>query len=320
LRIFFLKPEYNMAIDIKLPVEVDLSGLVATINAQGELVTYSGIDFAVTEATSTCVAAQFAGATLYKEGADADKVQVDLSGGFYEARVAAALKASLNSIADAALTGPHADEMSGVGAGLAISNASKHFDSYALPAQNGQGVTMDAFLKRHIYNYLIHNLGGQAVSSVLVVSEAGIAALGNDMNIDWDDTDADLIASKLKDALTTAANSAFVRQSIYEQMLQSAPSRLTAQHPATDVAGQGVDSEYRQVPFESGDSLAFLIKFIFAQPAVNVGSSKPFSSNTTADYTSPSSKITVANPATAPISGLPAPGELYCMLKLEMTA
>jgi hypothetical protein len=290
-------PEISIpsGINFRLPIELDSSGHVATLNAQGELVTYNAIDFAVQyDASGALSVSQLRNTIRYKEDAsNAAKVDVTVSGEVIRGLLETGLQSSsLKSFWDDALTGPAAIPLSSISG-----EGAKYFQDSANVAVNGSisGTMMANYLRRHVYNFIIGQVGLAGVSSGI-----GAAAELGVIDVNYDNTDASQIATKLVDKLVASDETgAFIRQSIYEQMLNLDVNRFvgaTGDH-ANGRNGEGIDSAYRQVPFAVNDSLSFLITFKFGNMALGQ-SNNPFTGpnypvNDPINYVSPSGKITV---------------------------
>jgi alpha-tubulin suppressor-like RCC1 family protein len=287
--------DYEEGLNFRLPIELDSSGHIATLNAQGELVTYNAIDFAVEyDASGALSVSQLRNTIRYKENAsDASKVDVTISGEVIHSLLETGLRSSsLRSFWDDALTGPAAIPLSSISG-----EGAKYFQDSANVAVNGSinGTMMANYLRRHVYNFIIGQVGPAGVSSGI-----GAAAELGVIDVNYGESDTTQIATKLVDKLVASDETgAFIRQSIYEQMLNLDVNRFvgaTGDH-ATGVSGEGIDSEYRQLPFAVNDSLSFLITFKFGNMALGQ-SNNPFTGpnypvNAPIDYVNPSGKITV---------------------------
>ncbi len=306
-------------INFRLPIELDSSGHIATINAQGELVTYNGIDFAVEyDASSILSVSQLREAIYYKEDAsNAAKVIVTISGEVVRGLLETGLQSSsLRSFWDDSLNGSAAIPLSSISG-----EGAKYFIDYDNVALNGSvsGTSMGNYLRRHVYNFIIGNLNGIGVSSSI-----GAAAVLGDIAISYNNTDATAIADKLVNKLVASDdNGAFIRQSIYEQMLNLDVGRFVGSlgDHATGVSGEGVDNEYRQLPFAVNDSLSFLVTFKFDNMQLGTSNNPfiitPTNPPTTNNYVSDSNKITVQDTdAMLPLAG---PGDITAIFRVKFT-
>jgi hypothetical protein len=311
--------DYVDSIDFRLPIELDSSGHIATLNAQGELVTYNAIDFAVQyDASGALSVSQLRETMYYKENAsDASKVDVTISGEVIRGLLETGLQSSsLVSFWDDALTGPAAIPLSSISG-----EGAKYFIDYDNVALNGSvsGTSMDNYLRRHVYNFIVANLNGVGISSTI-----GAAAVLGDIAISYNNTDANAIADKLVNKLVASDdNGAFIRQSIYEQMLNLDVSRFVGSSGdhATGVSGEGVDNAYRQLPFAVNDSLSFLVTFKFDNMQLGMSNNPfiitPTNPSTANNYVSDSNKITVQDAdAMLPLAG---PSNITAIFKVKFT-
>ena len=233
-----------MPVTVNIPVEVNAGTHATNVTVQGETVSYNYLHIPLKYNT---VSGDLATSSLsalfkYKEDADSSQVLVDVSGS--TTGLQTVLETALSSI----FLTPY------ITSGVVFSdNSSRNLSTNPLKyyenatthmtASDVSGASLVAYVREYLYDNLASTVGLAETTGALSIS-----------------LDIQSVATQLLSQLTgSGITSQAIRQNIYEQLYQLAPSRFSA----------GTNATFQPLPFQAGDSLVFLITFQFPSSLIS---------------------------------------------------
>ena len=287
---------------INIPIEIDAGNFATALTVQGESVSYNHVHLPLEYQTAPVdpTAVNMANTFRWRED-QVDQTQVEVESnaaaiGSYangKAVVKALFKASLEGadLRNVAMAQGvvYADDS----ARTTVSDPVKFYESKDIhTVGNAVGSTLKAYLQEYLYDNLSKAIGLAATTGVIdiTLSRSGAAA-------------SEIVAEALSEQLCGVGNTEqgvaalALRQNIYEQMFTLAPERfvesdLMRRDPAAD-------SQFKNLPFQIGDTMAFLVTFRFpaSQISAPVVESAIRVANNANVYVDTGSKIQVIAPA-----------------------
>ena len=288
---------------INIPIEIDAGSFATSMAVQGEAVSYNHVHLPLEYQTAPAdpTYANMAATFQWKEDA-ADQTQVVVDIASTAVSTYANGKAVVKALFKAALLGGdlrnvalsqgivYADDS----ARDTVTDPAKYYVSKDIhTAGTASGSTLKAYLQEYLYDNLSKAIGLAATTGVIdiTLSRDGSAA-------------AEIIAEALANEICGTGNTEqgvaalALRQNIFEQMFALAPERfresdLMRRDPAAD-------SQYKDLPFQLNDTMAFLVTFKF--PATQISAPVVQNAIRTGEssvYVDTGSKIAVSAPADA---------------------
>ncbi len=288
-------------IDINIPIEIDAGNFATAVTVQGETVSYNHVNLPLQYETASGnpTVVELGSTFIWKEdAADQTQVVVDISGGAIGTYADGT--AVVKALFKAALEGGdlrNIEMASGVvyaddSARNTTSDPVKYYvDKDTHTAGTSSGSTLKAYLQEYLYDNLSKVIGLAATTGVIdiTLSRGGDSA---------SEIISQALASQIcgSSATEQGVAAAALRQNIYEQIFALAPERF--QDSSLMRRTTANDADYKDMPFVTGDTLAFLVTFKF--PASQISAPVVRNAIRTGDssvYVDTGSKISVATAA-----------------------
>ena len=288
-------------ISINIPLEIDAQNFATSLTVQGENVTYNHVHLPLEYQTAPADPTVANMATTFRWREDqVNQTQVEVEANATAVGSYANGKAVVKALFKAALEGgdlKNVEMTQGVvyaddSARTTIADPVKFYvnkDTHT--AGTAVGSTLKAYLQEDLYDNLTKAIGLAATTGMIdiTLSRSGSAA-------------SEIVAEALAEQLCGASGTEqgvaalALRQNIYEQMFTLAPERFAeSEYMRRDPAA---NSYFRPLPFQVGDTMAFLVTFRF--PASQISTPVIQSAVRTGQanvYVDTGSKVAVATPA-----------------------
>jgi hypothetical protein len=312
---------------INIPLEIDAGNFATALTVQGETVSYNHVHLPLEYETASAdpTVANMAMTFRWRED-QVDQTQVEVESNAAAVGSYANGKAVVKALFKAALEGGDLRNVE-MAQGIVYADDSSrntstdpvryYVNKDSHTAGTASGSTLKSYLQEYLYDNLTKAIGLAATTGMIdiTLSRSGSAA-------------SEIVAEALAEQLCGASGSEqgvaalALRQNIYEQMFTLSPERFLDSELMRKPTANNAD--YKDMPFQPNDSLAFLVTFRFpasqitapvVQNAIRTGSSSL--------YVDTGSRIGVSTPADTTSTTRPALSDFPAatvMLRTKLSA